>query len=92
MVIGVNCFEGLWFFNVVVFIGFDGEVYVIYDKYYFVFFGEYLLFGDFFVWFGYYGMVCSEGYGFLFGVGVEVMDFGFFGLVLLLICYEVVFL
>lgn len=91
VVLGLNRYDGLRFYNSAVVIGPDGAVGDVYDKHHLVPFGEYVPFGDVMASFGIHGLAAREGGGYSAGPGPQLMDLGALGKALPLICYEAVF-
>lgn len=91
VVLGIQRFEGLRYYNSLIRLGQVGEVTALYNKHHLVPFGEYMPFGDFFGRFGIDGLAANEGFGYSSGPGPVVIDMGALGTALPLICYEGVF-
>ncbi|SHJ34836.1 Apolipoprotein N-acyltransferase [Shimia gijangensis] len=91
VVLGLNRYDGLRFYNSAVVIGDEGAIGDVYDKHHLVPFGEYVPFGDVLARFGIHGLAAREGGGYSAGPGPHLMDVGAVGRALPLICYEAVF-
>ncbi|MEQ9259680.1 MAG: apolipoprotein N-acyltransferase [Roseovarius sp.] len=91
VILGIQRFEGLRYYNSLIRLDQQGEVSALYDKHHLVPFGEYMPFGDFFARFGIDGLAANEGFGYSAGPGPVTIDMGALGRALPLICYEGVF-
>ncbi len=91
VVLGIQRADGRRIYNSMVLLGSDGQVESLYDKHHLAPFGEYVPFGEVLERFGIAGLAATTGSGFSAGPGPEVMDLGFLGKALPLICYEAVF-
>lgn len=91
VIVGIQRGDGPRIYNSMILIDENGEQAGLYDKHHLVPFGEYVPFGNLMAKFGIYGLAATTGHGFSAGSGAAVLDTGNLGMVLPLICYEVIF-
>lgn len=91
VVLGIQRLEDERAFNSLVLLDAAGAVAQVYDKHHLVPFGEYMPLGDLMARFGVSAFAARQGYGYSPGSGAELVDLGWLGRALPLICYEAIF-
>jgi len=89
--VGVQREEAGNYYNSLVAVQPDTEVYQYYDKHHLVPFGEYMPMASFFARFNIFGLATRAQGGYAAGPGPALLDLGPLGRALPLICYEAVF-
>jgi len=90
LVVGIQRYDGVGFYNSLVVLDPDGEVSALYDKHHLVPFGEYIPLAHLFSWITVGGIAARAEGGYSAGPGPQVIDTAL-GRALPLICYEAVF-